>query len=232
MHRVNKIIDTLITAPAGDAMTLDHARRHIKSLSNDDDVLIRGWIAAAAQYFEEQTGRQIITATRERWIDAFPCYRQPLELPYPPLQSVTSVQYVASDGTVTDFVDTGSPASPLYVVKAPQGAHAGRGFIEPIYGSQWPQARCESGAVRIQYVCGYGDGPGDVPDLVQAILCFLVGHFDQYRMAVHEARRGQVIELPYGVQALVEGFKYSAYPRIPDPSGWSGWPAWGGWPWR
>jgi len=31
---------------------------------------------------------------------------------------------------------------------------------------------------------------------------------------VHEARRGQVLELPYGVQEVIKGFKYSSLSTI------------------
>lgn len=208
MSRVIELVHSLITSPAQPAMTVDHARRHIKALTISDDVLIRGWIEAARHYFEEQTGRQIITATHEVWLDAFPCGGR-IELPHPPLQSVVSVLYVDSTGALASFSDGGSPDVPSYAVKAPQGPYAQRGWIEPLYGTAWPTARCESGAVRIQYTSGYGDTPEDVPELVTAILCFLVAHFDRFRGAVEDQTRG-LIPVPYGVQMMLDGFKYSA----------------------
>jgi len=238
MFRVIDTVDTLITAPVQPPMTVDHARRHIRAISREDDVLIATWIQAAAQYFEAQTGRQIITATRELWMDAFPCQfyggqwwggpsatRQRIELPHPPLQSVVSVKYIDSTGTEQSYSDGGSPDAPFYQAKAPQGPYARRGYVEPIYGNTWPVARCEGGAVRIQYVSGYGDTPDDVPELVTGILCYLVAHFDTVRAAVHEVRRGQMLELPYGVRAMMDEFKYSAYPTVtPKQHGYGGGP--------
>jgi hypothetical protein len=66
---------------------------------------------------------------------------------------------------VQDFTDGGSPETNLYVVKAPAGPYAEPGWIEPLSGTQWPIAREESGAVRIQYICGYGDTDSDVPPI-------------------------------------------------------------------
>lgn len=233
MSRVIDLVDTLITEPAVPPMTVAYAKKHIKSLSAAEDVLIATWILAAAQYFEEQTGRQIITATWEAWMDEFPLdvgsvypyglskYRR-IELPHPPLQDVVSVSYINGDGTLVTYSDGGSPDAPLYAVKAPQGPYAARGWIEPISGNIWPIARPESGAVRIQYHCGYGDDDTFVPPLVTGILCYLVAHFDQFRSAVHEARRGQVLELPYGVQMMLSGFKYSALPGTRPRAGYYG----------
>lgn len=218
--RVIKTYDTVITAPVQPPMRIEYAKRHIRTLSNAEDVLIAAWINAAAQFFEEQTGRQLITATRELWLDRFPCEvvypfgtitGRRIELPYPPLQSVTSVQYVSSDGTVQDFTDGGSPESNLWTAKTPAGPYAERGWIEPTYGASWPIAREESGAVRIRYVCGYGDTDSDVPDLVIGALAFLVGNFDQNRSA--EAFRTGFGELPMNIEAILQPFKYSAYPR-------------------
>ena len=72
----------------------------------------------------------------------------------------------------------------------------------------------ETGAVRIQYVCGYGDTEADVPALVKSTILFLVAHFDQNRTAVDAVAFS---ELPLGVSKMIEAFKYSAYSRLADP---------------
>jgi uncharacterized phiE125 gp8 family phage protein len=218
-HRV-AVVDHLVTASVQPPLSVDYAKAHLRSLSSAEDELVAIWILAAAQYIEGQTGRQLITATREAWLDRFPPFdryvglRTPIriEIPRPPLQAVSSVLYVNGDGDLVSFSDGLSLDSPAYAVKAPQGPFAQRGWIEPSAGQMWPQARLEGGAVRIQYVCGYGDAPEDIPELLRGVLCYLVAHFDQFRSAVHEARRGQVLELPYGVQVMLDEFKYSAYP--------------------
>jgi uncharacterized phiE125 gp8 family phage protein len=217
-----RITDSLVStvaagSPPVSALTLDYAKQHIRALGTVDDVLTAVYIDAAASYFEEQTGRQLLTATREAWLDAFPFVgasgmRARIELPRPPLQKVLDVRYV--DGTTGAWHSSlgGSPPAPLFAYTAPVGDYARRGFVEPLYGANWPQARPQTAAVRISYTCGYGASMTAIPPLVRGVLCYLVAHFDTFRAAVHEARRGAVLELPYGVQMMMDGFKYSAYP--------------------
>lgn len=214
MSRVITITDTVIEEPAVPAMTVAFAKKHLKALTGAEDVLVLSWIYGAIQFFEEQTGRQIITATREAWLDAFPDCRGRIELPKPPLQEVLSVAYVGSDGTLIEsFDDGGSPATLLYAVKAPQGSHAERGWIEPLYGVAWPTPRCESGAVRIRYRCGYGDSEEDVPPLITGILATMIGSNDQFRAGLLLPPAGAPVELPY-LTTMLNGFKYSAFPSV------------------
>ncbi len=216
------LTDTLISAvsdgsPSVLPITLDYTKLHIRALGTTDDALINVWIMAAASYFTEQTGRPCLTETHEVSCDRFPFFggsgsAQRIEMPHPPLQAVVSVSYIDSDGVLQSYDDGGSPPVPSWTTSAPAGPYARRGFVEPKFGLTWPTARVETGSVRIRYTCGYGDDPHHVPTLVRGILCYLVAHFDTFRSAVHEARRGQVLELPYGVQMMMDGFKYSALP--------------------
>lgn len=213
------ITDTRISgiadgSPAVQPITLAYAKQHIRSLGTTDDTLIAVYIDAAASYFMEQTGRPLLTETREAWLDAFPFIgasgaNARIELPHPVLQSVVSVKYINSSGVLTSFTG-GSPVANLYRVSAPTGDYARRGYVEPLYGGTWPIARAETGAVRIQYTCGYGNTAAAIPALVRGILCYLVGHFDTFRSAVAEARNGNILELPMGVQVMMDAFKKSA----------------------
>ena len=63
--------------------------------------------------------------------------------------------------------------------------------------------------MRIRYTCGYGETPDEIPALVRGILCYLVAHFDTFPSATQE---GTVNALPLGLQAMMDGFKYSALP--------------------
>jgi uncharacterized phiE125 gp8 family phage protein len=211
MSSMNTPVLSLITAADALPITVDYARKHIAALTHDDDVLIRSWIAAATQWFEEITGRQLITATWEQWRDRFPCGRHPIQLPKPPLQSVVSVQYIDSSGDLVPFSDGASPETLYYQTKAPQGPHAACGWIEPLYGRDWPIARCETGAVRIQFTSGYGTDMDAIPEQAIAALCFMVGHLSQNRSAVEDRT---LLEVPLGVQMLLTGFKYTALPTL------------------
>ena len=209
------LTDTLIStvatgSPAVHALTLAYAKLHIRSLGTSDDALVTTYIDAAASYFENQTGRQLLTATREVWLDAFPALGASgmdtrIELPHPPLQSVVSVTYLDGTGVLQTY--GGSPTT--INVRAPRGDYARRGWVEPAFGSVWPIAQAATGAIRIRYLCGYGDTPDTIPPLARGVLCYLVGHFDTYRSAVHP---GPAVELPFGMQQILSGFRYSALP--------------------
>lgn len=206
--------DTLIEAAAGPALTLEYAKQHIRALGNADDTLLQVYIEAAASYFSEQSGRPTLTETRQLGLDAFPFIGASgadarIELPHPPLQTVVSVEYIDADGVLQSFDDGGSPATPYWRAVTYAGPYARRGYVEPKSGNYWPIARSETDAVRIQYTCGYGDTAAEVPPLVRGILCYLVGHFDTYRIPVAEKT---VTAIPYGVQMMLDAFKYSAYP--------------------
>lgn len=210
MPRVIHTTDTLITPRQVPPMDVIYAQKHIKSLGNVDDVLIANWIEAAEQEFEEQTGRQIMMATRELWLDAFPDGAGRIQLPHPPLQSVVSVLYIASDGSLASVDDGASPVTLGYEVKAPSGPYAARGWVVPTFGAVWPVAQCQPGAVRIQYTCGYASIPEQVPPLITGILAYLVANQDRYRPGLVESQRGNFYELPW-VQRQINAFKYAGY---------------------
>ena len=69
----------------------------------EDEPLIRQLIKAATYQCEQaMTWRQFVTATWTRTWDRFPsggAFFDEIELPYPPLQSVTTVKYFDSAGT-------------------------------------------------------------------------------------------------------------------------------------
>jgi hypothetical protein len=213
---IDNFVSSLTNIETGNqAVDLGYAQQHLRALGNIDDELFKVYIEAATSYFFEQTSRAPITQTREFILDRFPfCGASGraarIELPHPPLQTVVSVKYINASGILTNFTDGASPVTNFFTWLAPAGDYAPPGFVEPTYGRTWPIARDQTGAVVIQYTCGYGDASTNVPFLVREIICLLVAHFDQFRGAVHEARRGQVLELPYGVQVTMDAFKQTA----------------------
>lgn len=207
MYGVIETMDHLVAGPTVEPLDLDEVKKQRRFSSTSLDTLFDLWISASRQWFEEYTSRQTITATRERWMDAFPCQRA-IELPYPPLQSVVSVKY-GPEGADEETLDADS-----YTVLAPSGDRAVPGRIALVSGASWPTVTCQPKAVRIQYVCGYGNAPGDVPELVKAGLFWLVGHFHKYGEAVQDGSIA-LRELPLGVRMIFDGLKYSALPTLP-----------------
>lgn len=210
--------DSLIVPPRLEPLDLEEVKKQRRFSSTSLDTLFDLWIAAARQHMEEQTGRQLITATWETRLDAFPSHGV-IELPHPPLQAISSVICDKGDGTSTTLdVST-------YTVIAPAGPYARRGRIVLASGSTWPTVTDGQGAIRIRYTAGYGDTPGSVSELIRYALMMLVGHFHKFGEEVSEAR-ANILQLPIGAKSVMEALKWSALPTIPLTR--TGWPTWTG----
>lgn len=194
---------TLITGPTMEPIDLDEVKKQLRFTSSSEDTLIDTWISAARQHFEEQTGRQCLTATWEYWLSGFPV-QAVIELPHPPLQSVVSVSYDDDTGTETVIDPT------TYLVSAPSGPTCRRGRVGLLPAGVWPTiTTVKADAVRIRYLAGYGSAPVAVPELVKTALYALVAHFHAHRSEVQEQSASL---LPFGAQAILTAFKYSALP--------------------
>lgn len=141
----------LITPPATEPITLADVEAQIQAtLPVDQETLVNGYISAIRQRGENEMRRAMITQTWDLVLDAFPgsTGRNPfaaLEIPLPPLQSVVSVKYLATDGTLTTL------AAGYYVVDLDSTP----GRVMPAYGKTWPATLDYPGAVRVQFVAGY-----------------------------------------------------------------------------
>lgn len=200
--------DALISGPTMEPLDLAEVKKALRFTSTSEDTLLDTWISAARQMFEENTGRQLMTATRARtWrgtVDR--CYE--LELPYPPLQEVESITYEDSAG------DTAVLGDDSYeVVTGNDGATGRRGRVRLASNASWPTTR----ALTVQYVCGYGDAPGAVPELVRAALHLLVSHFHQFRSPVQQGVT--LATVPLGLEMILNSFRYTALPKLPDVRG-------------
>jgi len=214
MRGVIDTMDSLITGPTLEPLDLEEVKKQRRFAATTLDTLFDLWIAAARQHFEEYTGRQLISAVWEYWLDAFPEDAE-IEIPHPPLQEILSVKY--DDGAGDE--QTLDAAS--YRVIAPQGPYGARGRVAVAIGSTWPTTAAHAKAVRIQYRAGCGDTPADVPELVQYALMLLVGHFHKFGEEVQDAKSA-LVSLPLGAKLVMDGWKYSALPVLPPRS--STWP--------
>lgn len=135
-----------------------------------EDALITRLIKVARRQCEKFQRRVYITQTWDLFLDRFPTrHHEVLEVPKPPLISVTSIQYKASgDGTLTTMAETD------YIVDTLSQP----GRIALAYGASWPWVYEEIQAVQIRFVAGYG-AAADVPDdIKQAILMAVVDLYE------------------------------------------------------
>jgi uncharacterized phiE125 gp8 family phage protein len=144
----------LVTAPAEEPVKIEDAKQHLRVDIEDDDNLILSMTAAAREHAENVTHRKLITQTWRYYLDEWPTDKSYIELPFPPLQSVTSVKYTDSDLTVHTW-STAEWETDIY-------EEPGRVVLS--YGETWPTDTLNvASPIVVEFVCGYGT-PDDVPE--------------------------------------------------------------------
>ena len=152
------------SAPATEPVTLAEAKAHLGVTISDDDARIQALIKAAREWVESTTGRALITQTWVAKLDTFPA-GDILKLPKPPIQSITSVGYVDTNGDDQTF--TGYTLDSI----------GERIFLK--YGEDWPTTQDTENAVTITYVTGYGAAAGVPESIKQAIKLQVEMHYDR-----------------------------------------------------
>lgn len=184
---------TLKTPPSTEPVSLKEAKNHCRvddDITNDDS-LIRSFIKAARQKAETYTRRQLITATYELHLDAFPYTISP---PRPPLIDVTSITYWDADG-----VEQTVPSDDYQVDVA---STVGR--IRPNIDKSWPSTYGEMGDVVVEYIAGYG-GRDQVPDQIKSAILLIVGHLYEHRETVIVGTGA--VPLPEGANDLLYPYR-------------------------
>jgi uncharacterized phiE125 gp8 family phage protein len=149
-----------------------------------DTMLRRKTIAARRSIEEDELGECLINQT---CVDKFDTFDSQIELRWGPVQSVTSVQYVDTNG------DTQTLATSVYELRT---IHR-KGVIELKYGQSWPSVRSDTDAITITYVAGYGTSADDVPEEIRDAITIRAGWL--YR------DRDEGIPEPLAVASLLSG---------------------------
>lgn len=168
----------LITPPAIEPVTLAEAKAHLKVDTTDDDALLTALIAAARARAEWHTGRAFITQSWKLWLDIWPgaigCDDLPprlsasppsaVEIPLPPLQSVSSITSYALDDSATVM---NSALYQVDIASAPARVALKIGVAPPV------NLRAMN-AIAIAFNAGYGDAESDVPDAIKRAILMIV----------------------------------------------------------
>jgi uncharacterized phiE125 gp8 family phage protein len=160
--------------PIIEPLTVADVAAHLRC--DTDDAALPGLIVAARLWAENETRRAFISRTVRLTLDAFPTCDSYLELPYPNLLTVTSVQYVDTNG------DTQTFSSSDYSVDTASLP----GAIRLNYGESWPSTRCQPNAVTILYTAGYGTTQASVPENVKHAMKLFIGD-------LYENREGAIV---------------------------------------
>lgn len=186
----------VVTPPAVEPVSVAEAKLHLRVDVADDDALIGALVQAGREVVESRTGRALITQTWDVFWDGWPA-GDVMELPLPPLQSVTSVTYFDTEGTeatlgtASYWVDTSSTP----------------GRVVLYDGSTWPSTALRaSNGVKVRMTAGYGTAGTATPARLRAAVNLLAGHWYENREAV-VVTGAQAVELPFAVKALTDAMR-------------------------
>jgi len=199
----------LLTPPAGEPVSLEEAKLHLRVDFDDDDGLIQMLISSARQAAETITNRQFMTARWRMILDSFPGPSlmgvpagQPFTLPghailitKSPVQRVVAINYLDMAS-----VQQTMPAANYTVDAACEPAR-----ITPIFGQIWPIPLPQIGAVSVTFDVGYGDASA-VPEGIKSWIKMRVASLYTYREEVVAPSRGRIETLQF-VDGLLDPYK-------------------------
>ena len=175
--RLNRKTVSVVTAPTALVVSLADMKDYLRVDASDDDPLIESFIKSSTDTMKNYLRRSLITETLELSADGFSetgddkllrlgpglttgsknyylDYPDEIELPFLPIQSVTSVKTYDRSNNESTF------ASGNYQLDET----GGRIYLNE--GIVWPSELRAREAVKIRYVAGYGDAASDVPDAI------------------------------------------------------------------
>lgn len=170
-----------------ETLSLTDVKNHLRITHSDDDDKLRQLIAAVREKTEHELGKTLVTSTRELKLDAFP---DEIGLDYRPVQSITSIEYIDTDGA-------------NQTLAADQYQFDRQGRVKPSYGNSWPDTRDAYDAVTITYVAGETHA-GNVPQDIKLAMLLMIGHYD---LNAENSAFTQIITIPEGAKSLLAPHK-------------------------
>jgi uncharacterized phiE125 gp8 family phage protein len=167
-------------------LSLSAGKLHLRVDHSDDDNAITDILKAAFDMVERKTGRAYREQTATLFLDGFPNGAEPMVLPRPPLQSVTSITYTDAAGNNQTL------ASNQYEVIT----SAVPGEIIPVNGVVWPVALNRRGSVRITFAAG---NAAACPDTILNAVRLQIDH------DYHEHSPLESLRIDERVAALIRG---------------------------
>ena len=193
------MIATRTSNPPVEPVTLDEIKEHLRMQEiNDFDSMLLGLIKSSREWVESAIGRSLIQQTWKYYLQDWPPGDE-FELPFPPLQSVTSIKYTDSDGTQTEWSNS------EYEVDT--DSEPGRVILG--YGYTWPSTTLHpKNPIEIEFIAGYDDdglSPADyrpnIPQAIKAAIMLDISiHFDMAKIDIplYEDRRDALLA-PYKI---------------------------------
>lgn len=188
---------TVVTEPTAEPIERADAKlfARVESSVTADDGLFDSLIKSARRAVEAFTGRAIMTQTWDWFIDGAP--GDVLDVPLPPLASVTGIFFTDEDGTEGSAVDSGK-----YTVDT------ARNRIWLNDGEAWGYTSLRSfRATRVRFVAGYGSTAADASEATPVEGDAPADVVTAVRRLVLEAYEGRGPDMPADVLRLLMPLK-------------------------
>lgn len=141
---------------------LEQFKLHAHIDNSVEDSLLVEYIEAAADTFSAMANVALVENTYRAVYKGFPCLRY-LEIPYPPLVSVESIEYLDSAGQTQTLSDS------LYTVRT----FGLVGLVQLVPDARWPDTyNYNPAAVTINYTAGHQDSASLPRQAKQAMRLF------------------------------------------------------------
>lgn len=162
-----------VTKVAGQAspqrpVTLEEVKAHLRVTVDSEDGLIMSYIDAALAWCEEESRRAITQRSYLVVADDFPVGGWHLPKGY--VSSITSVQYIDSDGATQLWASTN------YIL---DNASDYQARLRPVPGTAWPDVGDYDSAARVTMVAGWATA--NVPYSVKQALLLKIAHLYEHR---------------------------------------------------
>lgn len=168
---------TLVTKPTVYPVTLAEVKANSVIEHDDDDALLMTFIAAATDYAEAHTNRDLVQRTWDYSFDEFPA--EHIELPKFPVQSVTSVTY----NDVSQSPNQQTLSTNVYGLDS--GGHVAMLYLK--YNQYWPSFTPMHNGITVRFVSGYAglgspqDLRGNIPEAIKGAIRLIVGDLYEHR---------------------------------------------------
>lgn len=192
------------TAPSQEPITLQELKEHLKLDDSQDERILRFYIETARRFAEEHMGRSLVSQTLTLFIDAFDeladplwegtktgpylnYYKNYIDLPRPPVISVTSVSTFNDEDTESTL-----DSSKYYVDNVREPAR-----IVLRQGETFPTALRVANAIKVVYTSGYSS-IYNIPEPIRIGIMQHATHLFEHRGDMYEAQKS----LPQSLKTL------------------------------
>lgn len=182
--RFNRITIKTKTPPTALAVPLAEMKRYLRVDNTDDDTLITDLIKSSAEVVKQYLKRPLISETFELYMDGFGDVENQgdenllrlgagehvasypfvlgggdyIELPFPPIKSVTSITTYDRSNNATVFASTNYQVDEL----------GGRIYLNE--GCTFPDNLRNRESIKIEFIAGYGDTDTSIPLPIKQVI--------------------------------------------------------------